>query len=103
LIAFNHTAGARGFQFRAESRGPEGAVMGEKVVRRPGTTLAAESPLPCRFTLVGNGLIVRRQEGPSLEAGAEEPGKYRLGAELNYTGERVPWVYTNPIPLTIEP
>lgn len=33
--------------------------------------------------------------------GAEEPGRYRLEAELRYMGEWVPWVYTNPITLAV--
>ena len=103
LIAFNHLASARGFQFRAESQGPGGlehAVMGEQSPWRPGSRLLVESPLPCRFTLIRDGRVVRQQEGSSWVTGAEEPGKYRLEAELRYMGEWVPWVYSNPITLS---
>ena len=104
LIAFNHLASARGFQFWAESQGSGGlehAVMGEEIPWRSGTRLRVHSPLPCRFTLIRDGRMVQQQEGSSWVRGAEEPGRYRLEAELRYMGEWVPWVYTNPITLAV--
>lgn len=103
LVAFNHLADARGFQFGA-SWPANGAVarawVGDKVGWQPGALIEVQSPLPCRFTLVRDGAVVAGQEGVSWRIAADRPGKYRLEAELRLLGEWVPWVYTNPITFT---
>jgi len=62
--------------------------------------LRSASPHACRFTVVRHGQPVYRQEGTELDWQPDEPGKYRLEAELNILGEWTPWIYTNPLELT---
>jgi hypothetical protein len=103
FFAFNHLASARGFKFWAELPGAEGtpiAIMGEALSWRPDVRLRAESPMPCRFTLLKDGQILRQSTGYSYETGIDQPGKYRLEAELRFLDAWVPWVYTNSITLT---
>ena len=102
-FAFDHLASARGFKFWVESSGTQGgpsAVLGDEYPLQPGTNLRVESPMPCRFTLLKDGLPFRQEVGYSWTAGIDQPGRYRLEAELRFLGEWTPWVYTNPIYLT---
>ncbi|HRI87759.1 MAG TPA: hypothetical protein PK869_05830 [Candidatus Hydrogenedentes bacterium] len=96
FIAFDMLADARGFTFLAEGAAGK-AVMGEEIAIGDGLTLRAESPVPCRFTLVHNGVAGAVQEGRHFESKVTEPGIYRLEAELYIVNEWVPWVYTNHI------
>jgi hypothetical protein len=103
LVAFNHLADARGFQFGAAwptNGATAHAFIGDALRWQPGMTMEVKSPLPCRFTLVRDGSALERQEGRNGRFVADRPGKYRVEAELQFRGGWVPWVYANPITLT---
>ena len=102
FIAFDMIADARGFTFLAEAPGTK-AVMGEEVPLQDGLTLRAESPAPCRFTLIHDGTSIEQREGRTYEYAVKGPGNYRVEAELNIAGEWTPWVYANPIRITAGP
>lgn len=99
FVGFDLIADSSGFQWAAFSDAAV-AVMGESTGITPGTSLRAASPLPCRFTLVKDGHRLGSLEGRRAEWTPSGPGKYRVEAELNISGEWIPWVYTNPIQLT---
>ncbi|MDZ4859443.1 MAG: hypothetical protein SGI88_10730 [Candidatus Hydrogenedentes bacterium] len=96
FVGFDMLADARGFTFLAEANGAK-AVMGEEIPMQTGLTLRAESPVPCRFTLVHNGVYGETRESRNFDAAVTEPGIYRIEAELFIVNEWVPWVYTNHI------
>ncbi|MBI5095887.1 MAG: hypothetical protein HZB26_26065 [Candidatus Hydrogenedentes bacterium] len=96
FIAFDMIADARGFKYLARTGGKT-AVMGETIPFGSDTQLEAESPVPCRFAVVHDGVYGEKQEGRVFTLRLDKPGKYRLEAELNVMNEWIPWVYTNPI------
>lgn len=98
FVGFDMIADSSGFMWRAKT-GEATALFGESIVFAEGSRLEAMSPLPCRFTVVGDGQVLARAEGRSLEWSPRKSGKYRVEAELNVRGEWVPWVYANPIEL----
>jgi uncharacterized cysteine cluster protein YcgN (CxxCxxCC family) len=55
--------------------------------------------LPCRFTVVKDGVGVHQAIGRELDWLPPGPGKYRVEAEVEVRKEWVPWVYANPIEL----
>ena len=98
FIGFDLMADSSSFQwFATDSVGA--AVMGEARPFSNATRLHAESPVPCRFTLVKDGTAVSRREGRLVDWTPSGPGQYRVEAELNVRHEWLPWVYANPIHL----
>lgn len=97
-VGFDLLADSAGFRwFAADTDGT--AVMGESRAWRAGTRLRALAPLPCRFTVLKDGLLVHQEEGRALDWPPPGPGKYRVEAELCVRGEWVPWIYANPVQL----
>ncbi len=86
--------------FRWHANDPSGlVVMGEMLPFSNETRLHAQSPLPCRFTIVKDGSVVHQAEGRAVDWTPSGPGKYRVEAELKVRDDWVPWVYANPIEL----
>ena len=100
-VAFDVLADSTGFVFLAES-GDAKAVMGERIALGPDLRFRAESPVPCRFTIVHNGKTVHQSEGRELDWQPNASGKYRIEAEVDILDEWTPWVYTNPIEVTAQ-
>ena len=98
FVGFDVIADSASFRWYAED-GAASAVMGETLARSDNTRLRACSPIPCRFTLVKDGVRVQQTEGRAADWAASGPGQYRVEAELKVLGEWVPWVYANPIRL----
>jgi len=71
--------------------------MCERIPLGPDVRLRAGSPVPCRFTVVHDGVVAHQAEGRELDWQAKDAGKYRIEAEVDILGEWTPWVYTNPI------
>jgi hypothetical protein len=98
FVGFDMVADSSGFQWFAAD-GTNRVVMGEAAAYSPTARLRANSPLPCRLTLIRDGNTVSQREGRELDLPAPGPGKYRVEAELKVLGEWIPWVYANPIEL----
>lgn len=98
FIGFDALADSTSFRWYA-SDVPGLAVMGEALAFTNTTRLHAQSPLPCRFTIVKDGSVVHQQEGRVLEWMPPGPGNYRVETELKVRDGWVPWVYANPIQL----
>jgi len=98
FIGFDMIADSSSFRWYA-SDVPGLAVMGEALAFTNTTRLHAQSPLPCRFTIIKDGSAVHQQEGREMDWTPSGPGKYRVEAELKVRDEWVPWVYANPIQL----
>ncbi len=98
FVGFDMIAESSSFRWFA-SAGTNQAVMGESAPFTPATRLHAQSPLPCRFTVLKDGTAVHQEEGRAVDWTPPGPGKYRVEAELKVLGDWVPWVYANPIQL----
>jgi hypothetical protein len=98
FVGFDMVADSSGFRWFAAGDGGR-KMLGESGTLTPDTRLHAASPLPCRFTVLKDGLPVCQQEGRAMEWRPDSAGKYRVEAELNVLGEWVPWVYANPLEL----
>jgi len=98
FIGFDMLADSQGFLWCATNSSSR-AVMGEATSFTPETQLCAASPLPCRFTILKDGITIHSGEGRALNWRPGGPGKYRVEAELKILGQWVPWVYANPIQL----
>lgn len=99
FIGFDMIADSSGFRWFATSAATS-AVMGESLPFSANITkLHARSPLPCRFTILGDGAVMHRHEGRKLDWQPAKAGNFRVEAELKVCGEWIPWVYTNPIRL----
>jgi len=98
FIGFDLIADSSGFRWMAHGSGAL-TVMGESVPYAGGLVLRASSPLPCRFTIVKDGMRVYQALGRNLEWSPPGSGKYRVEAELKILNQWVPWVYANPIEL----
>lgn len=100
FIAFESLADAKGFQFFATDREDTiKAIMGDSVSAGLITKFQAESPFPVQFKLIKDGEVVDvMDDAYSYEyKGRIEQGNYRLEAFLDFDGEQLPWIYTNPI------
>ncbi|HNQ73200.1 MAG TPA: hypothetical protein PKN95_06300 [Verrucomicrobiota bacterium] len=98
FIGFDMIADSSGFRWFADN-GTERAVMGEALPFTTATRLHALSPLPGRFSIWRNGVLLQQQEGRRWEWTPSRPGKYRVEVEVKIGSEWVPWVYANPIEL----
>jgi hypothetical protein len=98
FVGFDMIADSSSFRWFA-SAGTNQAVMGESAPFTPATRLHAQSPLPCRFTVLKDGTAVHQEEGRAVDWTPSGHGKYRVEAELKVLGDWVPWVYANPIQL----
>lgn len=108
FVAFNMIGDAAGFAYVARGGGQQ-VTMGETIPLSADLKLVAESPLPCRFSLMRNGKkVADGNEGRTFEYTVTAPGKYRIQADLAVPGElavtgesfardMAPWVLTNPI------
>jgi hypothetical protein len=98
FVGFDSMVDSSGFLWLAEDKAGR-ATMGEALGFTPETRLRAESPVPCRFTVIKDGSPVHQAVGRRLDWRPPGPGKYRVEAEVGVLGEWVPWVYANPIEL----
>ncbi len=99
FVGFDMLADSTGFVWMAKD-GNRQAIMGESIPYSPTLKLVAASPHLCRFIVRRHGIKVYEAEGATLEWQPEQPGKYRVEAELKILGEWVPWVYSNPVEIT---
>lgn len=98
FIGFDRLADSTGFLWYAQA--PNGlALMGESLSFSPEILLKAASPLPGRFTILKDGIMVHQAEGRTLQWKPSRPGKYRLEVELKILNKWEPWIYANPIDL----
>jgi hypothetical protein len=98
FVGFDMIADSSGFSWSA-TLGTNQVVMGEAMTFSQEARLHARSPLPCRFTILKDGVSLIQQEGRALDWTPPRAGKYRVEAELQVLQKWVPWVYTNPIEL----
>jgi len=98
FVGFDMIADSAGFNWMAAA-GTNHIVMGESMGFSPDVHLQAASPLPCRFTILKDGVTCVQQEGRTLDWTPSGRGKYRVEAELKILRRWVPWVYANPIEL----
>lgn len=100
FVGFDMLADSSGFVWMAKD-GDAQAIMGERIPLSPTLKLLAAAPYSCRFVVRRHGLKVHEAVGSTLEWQPDQPGKYRVEAELNILEEWIPWVYSNPIEIAI--
>ena len=94
-IAIDSLAPARGFRFWAE--GQQALTMGDEA-KAGDWTLRARCPRPAKLRLLRDGQRVEGGAGlDSLEHRTEEPGVYRVEAQLEARGRERTWILSNPI------
>jgi len=98
FVGFDMLADSTGFGWVATA-GTNHVVMGQSMGFSADVRLHAASPLPCRFTILKDGVTCAQQEGRTLDWAPPGRGKYRVEAELKIMQRWVPWVYVNPIEL----
>jgi len=98
--AFDSIAGPGTLTFTAESGG-EVARQGDALpTRGPVRLRAVTNGTPqASVQLLRDGKVIRRVDGPSLEWETDQPGAYRIEAQLpGAPGEPpLPWIVSNPI------
>lgn len=98
FVGFDMLADSSGFRWFAAT-GTNRVVMGESASFSREARLRAASPLPCRFTILRDGVAVAQLQGRVVDWAPPGPGKYRVEAELKIRDQWTPWVYANPIEL----
>jgi hypothetical protein len=97
-VAHDWLCDPTGFAFIAQASDKKTrAIMGDRVERRAGLKIKAETPAGCTLRLFRNGVVIKTVEGRRLEFEPDGPGVYRLEAWLTADGELRPWIYSNPI------
>lgn len=105
-VAFDWICDPTGFVYQAElgdSSSKKTWPMGSKVPFQPGLKLRSIAPLPGKFRLVRNGVVVDEQEGKNdLVHDVKEPGVYRVEVWQKVGPEERSWILSNPIYVTTE-
>jgi len=99
-FAFNMLADAEGFTCFAEANGTK-AVMGEAIALQPGLQFKAAAPHKGQFRLFKDGEPIHQTEGDSFTYDITQPGKYRLEVHVDILGQWTPWIYANPVEVTV--
>jgi hypothetical protein len=94
-IAVDSLSPARGFRFWAEGPGGELAMGAEAPAGR--YSLHAVLPAPASLRLLRDGEQIAGREAPALVCDVDEPGVYRVEAQLERHGRPRSWVLSNPI------
>ncbi len=98
-ISFESLAEAQGFQFVAQDdRGEVNAIMGDSVAIDSATMLRAVSPLPVRFELFQDGMMIDQiGDQYTYQYQPVSAGNYRVVARIKLDRGWVSWIMTNPI------
>jgi hypothetical protein len=86
-LALDHLGSPKGFEFEG---------MGQEVEAGP-RTLRARVPRPAALRLLRDGVQIATTHGLELSADVEEPGVYRLEANLPHHGRDRAWILSNPV------
>jgi hypothetical protein len=99
-VSFESLARAEGFQYFSSGKSDSvTAIVGDSVSLENVALIRAISPFPAKFRLYNNGTMIDETDEDyeySFEPNHQK-GNYRIVALLQFDGQWVPWVYTNPI------
>lgn len=101
FVGFDLLSDSSGFLWMAEADPQQQVVMGESITWSPSLRLRALAPNACRFHVILDGRPVHQATGREMTWQPPAPGQYRVEAELDIAGEWTPWVYSNPIRITL--
>ncbi|MCA9730882.1 MAG: hypothetical protein H6696_10060 [Deferribacteres bacterium] len=99
-VGFDALADAEGFLFYALNEDDDmSGILGDEIELGKVKKLAAVSPLPGRYRLLRNGIIVDEKVGEYdyRYDNIDGAGVYRLEVALALDDQWIPWIYTNPI------
>ncbi len=100
FIAFENLANAKGFQYFSEDEQKEvNAIMGDSISIDSVHKLKAVSPFPVHYKLIRNGEVIDLIDDVYFYEydPKNQTGNYRIEAHLEFNGEKVVWVISNPI------
>ena len=101
FIAFKRLGDAKGFMYCSKDReGQVSGILGDSVRLDQAKSFYALSPLPGEFRLIRDGKTIDASPDDEYQytwSGPIDKGVYRIEVHIKLDGERVPWVYTNPI------
>jgi hypothetical protein len=95
-VSLDHFRTARGFSMTLAEEGRE-ATMGDEFMLNRSADLRASFPHLARIRLIRNGKLLRQDDEKELCVTLNEPGVYRIEADLMAFGRYRPWIYSNPI------
>lgn len=95
-ISLDHFRSASGFSLTL-TEGDRKATMGDEFILDRSAVLRALFPHRARIRLIRNGILLRREIGTELRVDLQEPGVYRIEADLKAFGRYRPWIFSNPL------
>ncbi|HSB91806.1 MAG TPA: hypothetical protein VLC28_01755 [Flavitalea sp.] len=101
FIAFKSLGDAKGFMFCSKNADNKvSGIMGDSVKVNQVKSLHAVSPLPGQFSLIKDGRVITVSPDDQYTFNFIEPitkGLYRIEMRVKIGGEKMPWLYSNPI------
>lgn len=98
-VALDHYRSASGFSFFATEQ-ERSATMGDDFLLHTSADLRISTPHAARLRIVRNGTLVHEAIDKEISLAIQEPGTYRVEAQLNVLGRYRPWIFSNPIYVT---
>jgi hypothetical protein len=95
-VAFDSLVTATGFDFSYRFANQR-ALMGDEAPLTPQGVLNVEVPISAVISLKRNGVLVADTHDSQLHYTPKEPGVYRVEVLLDYDGNLLRWIYSNPI------
>jgi hypothetical protein len=94
-ISVDSLAPAHGFRFWAE--GTEGELQMGAEAPAGHYSIRAFLPAPARLSLLRDGREIAARDAPALAYDVDEPGVYRVEAQLERHGRMRTWILSNPL------
>jgi hypothetical protein len=98
-VSLDHFRSASGFSLIL-TEGGRMATMGDEFILHRSAELRALFPHRARIRLIRNGVLVSQEIATELHVNLDEPGVYRIEADLKAFGRYRPWIFSNPIYVT---
>jgi hypothetical protein len=98
-VSLDHFRSASGFSLTL-TEGSRTATMGDEFILDHSALLRALFPHKARIRLIRNGSLFRQDTAAELCVNLDEPGVYRIEADLKAFGRYRPWIFSNPLYVT---
>jgi len=95
-VSLDHYRAATGFRMFLTEEG-RAATMGDPFSLRRRAELTVSVPHRARIRIIRNGTLFAQARGTDLSTTINEPGVYRMEADLEMFGRCRPWIYSNPV------
>jgi len=95
-VSLDHFQPAKGFSLILEADGGP-YTLGDEAVLRHTAEFRVRCPHRARIRLIRNGILFHECNADAFRITVQEPGVYRVEADLKAFGRYRPWIYSNPI------